>query len=51
MQGRDKSHKGSWVDDVIGHCEGARDPAAMPGLNRKKSPEKKLCEKMLRYLR
>ena len=33
-----KDHRG---DDVIGHCEGARDPAAMPGLNRKKSSEKK----------
>ena len=34
--------KGSSGDDVIGHCEGAHDPAAMPGLNRKKSSEKKL---------
>ena len=42
MQGRDKSHKGSWGDDVIDHCEGARDPAAMPGLNRKKRFWKKL---------
>ena len=40
MQGRDKSHKGSWKGDGIGHCEGARDPAAMSGLNRKKDSEK-----------
>ena len=50
MQGRDKSPKGSWEGDVIGHCEGARDPAAMPGLNRTKIVRKN-CEKMLRYLR
>ena len=49
-QGKDWSHKGSWKGNVIGRSEGARDPVAMLGLNRKKVVRKN-CEKMLRYLR